>query len=67
MPDAIDIKKIKSVPAVINNERVECAKCGSLLMKLNMDYKGLEILKGTIKCNHRHQGERCGAMNDIYI
>jgi len=70
------IKRVTPKPyhAVINGDRVECAKCGSLLMTLNP--KSVKVhnsifaermVIGTTKCDHRHQGERCGAMNDIYI
>jgi phage FluMu protein Com len=57
------------VKAVINGDRIECGKCGALLLKVVESSQYVEegnlILE--IKCTHKDKGKKCGEINTIEL
>jgi len=58
------------IKAVINGERVECGKCGALLLKISNGYN--ENTKNStsfieIKCKHKSKGVCCQTINKVMI
>jgi formylmethanofuran dehydrogenase subunit E len=53
---------IRPARAHINGDRVECARCGRLLMQKHIDLGG-DTLVATIKCKRAY----CDTLHNVYM
>jgi hypothetical protein len=58
------------VKAVINGDRIECGKCGALLVKCILEKGKIvkeDVCKLEIKCKHKDRGHSCDTINEILL